>query len=83
LCDHAPEGKEGNVNGRSFTFGSIAGLMLWTSVASAQTAPAAAQTASQSSANIDASFSNILSHLHFAAMGSQTSDGTGSLRWQT
>ncbi len=69
--------------------------MLWTSVASAQTASAAAQTASQSStpdwqfelvpylwgsaidgdvgignrtANVDASFSNILKHLHFAAM---------------
>ena len=81
---------------RSFTLGVIAGLMLWTSVASAQTAPAAAQTASQSSpdgwqfelvpylwgsgidgeigignrtANVDASFSNIVKHLHFAAMG--------------
>ena len=83
---------------RSFTFGFIAGLTLWTwtSVASAQTAPAAAQTASQSStadwqfeavpylwgsgidgevgignrtANVDASFSNIVKHLHFAAMG--------------
>lgn len=81
---------------RSFTLGVIAGLMLWTSVASAQTAPAPAQTAPQSSpegwqfelvpylwgsaidgeigignrtANVDASFSNIVKHLHFAAMG--------------
>lgn len=97
-CDHAPGEKEGNVGRRSFTFGFIAGLTLWTwtSVASAQTAPAAAQTASQSStadwqfeavpylwgsgidgevgignrtANVDASFSNIVKHLHFAAMG--------------
>src|SRR5262245_22785578 len=52
ICEpRAPAGKEGNVSRRSFTLGVIAGLMLWTwaSVASAQTASAAAQTASQSS----------------------------------
>ena len=84
------------MSGRFFTFGVIAGLMLWTSVAAAQTPAASAQTASQSStedwqfevvpylwgsaidgdvgignrtANVDASFSNIVKHLHFAAMG--------------
>jgi hypothetical protein len=84
------------VSRESFVFGVFGGLLLCASVAAAQTAPAAAQTASQSSTegwqfelvpylwgsaidgevgignrtvNVDASFTNILDHLHFAAMG--------------